>query len=110
MVACANVLPASVLAQAIGAPQGSYSLSPNHTQVHNDTLQCEYDQNTNYGQAQLYVEVSPSQVADANPNGNHRVGKAGDVTAQLQLAPAPGVNRASVRAALEKAASQVHFK
>ena len=110
MGACAKVLPASVLAQAIGAPKGSYSRGSNHTQVENDILQCEYDQNPSYGEAQLYVEISPSQFADASPNGNDIVGKTADVTAQLQLAPAPGVNQASVRAALDKAASQVQFK
>ena len=110
MTACGKALPASVLAQAIGAPQDSYSFAPNHTQVQNNTLQCEYDQNANYGEAQLYVEISPSQFADASPNGNDIVGKTADVTAQLQLAPAPGVNQASVRAALDKAASQVQFK
>ena len=75
MVACANVLPASVLAQAMGAPKSSYSLGPDHTQVENDILQCEYDQNPSYGEAQLYVEISPSQFADASPNGNDIVGK-----------------------------------
>ena len=95
MGACAKVLPASVLAQAIGAPKSSYSLSPNHTQVENDILQCEYDQNPSYGEAQLYVEISPSPAANVTPNGNEIVGIAGDVTAQLQLAPAPGVNQAT---------------
>jgi len=110
MGACANVLPASVLAQAISAPKGSYSLSPNHTQVENDILQCEYDQNPSYGEAQLYVEISPSQAANASPNGNEIVGNAGDIMARLQLAPSPGVNRANVRAALDKVAGQVQFK
>ena len=110
MGACAKVLPASVLAQAIGAPKGSYSLSLNHTQVENDILQCEYDQNPSYGEAQLYVEISPSQTANASPNGNEMVGIAGDVMARLQLAPAPGVNEANVRSALDKAAGQLQFK
>jgi hypothetical protein len=110
MGACVKVLPASVLTQAIGAPKSSYSLSPNHTQVQNDILQCEYDQNPGYGEAQLYVEISPSQAANASPNGNEIVGIAGDVMARLQLAPAPGVNQVNVRAALERAAGQVQFK
>ena len=108
--ACAKVLPASVLAQAIGAPKGSYSLSPNHTQVENDILQCEYDQNPSYGEAQFYGEISPSQADNASPKGNEIVGNAGDIMARLQLAPSPGVNRANVRAALDKVAGQVQFK
>jgi hypothetical protein len=110
MGACAKVLPASVLAQAMGAPKSSYSLGPDHTQVENDILQCEYDQNPSYGEAQLYVEISPSQAANASPNGNEIVGIVGDVMARLQLAPAPGVNQANVRAALDKAAGQAQFK
>jgi hypothetical protein len=74
MGAYAKVLPASVLAQAIGAPKRSYSLSPNHTQVENEILQCEYDQNPNYGEAQLYVEISPSQAANASPDATKSSG------------------------------------
>ena len=110
MAACDKVLPASVLAQAIGAPKGSYSLGPDHTQVQDRTLQCEYDQSANYGESQLYVEISPSPAANVTPNANEIVGTSGNVTAQLQLAPAPGVNPSSVRAALETAAGQVQFK
>jgi hypothetical protein len=110
MVACTKVLPASVLAQAIDTPDGSYSLGPDHTQVQNGILQCEYDQSANYGESQLYVEISPSQVVNATANGNDIVGTSGGVTAQLQIAPAPGINPASVRTALKKAASQVRFR
>ena len=74
MAACDKVLPASVLAQAIGAPIGSYSLGPDHTQVQDRTLQCEYDQSANYGESQLYVEISPSPAANVTPNANEIVG------------------------------------
>ena len=91
-------------------PKGSYSLGPDHTQVQERTLQCEYDQSANYGESQLYVEISPSPAANVTPNANEIVGTSGNVTAQLQLAPAPGVNPSSVRAALATAAGQVQFK
>ena len=82
MAACDKLVPVSVLAQAIGAPKGSYSLGLDHTQVQNRTLQCEYDQSANYGEARLYVEIRPIQVANATPNANEIVGTSGDVTAR----------------------------